>query len=203
MKIKFLFFLAAFAIVFSSSCSKDDTPEKTYMLGTPTVTDPGDYEVYSAAINAVLTNVSDFHIEQSTAKLNSLAKSDAPAKEKIITEIPSIDVKVFADILIKSEKTYLLDSKMNIPLKKYSLLSEEEKKDLFKGPSRWDNYYNKYSKSSGILSLSIIGYNDSKDQAILELSMYNNILAAEGFVAYLKKENGIWIVKKVLMTWVS
>ncbi len=88
----------------------------------------------------------------------------------------------------------------------FKLLSDDEQNYIFDGNDInkcWTNFYKTYSKSNGIISLSQIGFNNQKTQAVFEISHMAASLAGGGSIIYLQKEDNKWVVKDILYTWVS
>ncbi|TCN66743.1 hypothetical protein [Acetobacteroides hydrogenigenes] len=199
--------LSLVLLVLITACSKDEeikNPE--FKLATPDVIDEIDYQVYSAAISQVYQNLTYIVVFQPTSSIKSITPSDTKYKDILIGEFPNIDQNIFSDFVAKNDKIYNLDLKFNVVPKPFKLFSSEESVYYFKTLSLdngWKEFHNRYGQSNGIIDLSRIGFNSAKDQAILETGYYTASNAAEGAIVYLVKENNIWKVKKVVLTWVS
>lgn len=85
-------------------------------------------------------------------------------------------------------------------LESYELLCAAQH-DHYTTGDRWDAFYEEYSGTQGILSLSAAGHNAAKDEAIVYL---RNIVSAdhgEGYFVILKREGADWNTKYRVRTW--
>ncbi|MCD6235101.1 MAG: hypothetical protein J7K63_08715 [Candidatus Marinimicrobia bacterium] len=53
------------------------------------------------------------------------------------------------------------------------------------------------------VTLSAIGYNDEKTQALVETGILSAPLVGAGYLYFLEYEEGTWVIKKQLMIWIS
>jgi hypothetical protein len=63
--------------------------------------------------------------------------------------------------------------------------------------------FNVKQKDTVSVTLSRIGYNESKTQAMLTMSEVYGPLAGAGYLVFLKKNGDSWTVAKLLMIWIS
>ena len=108
----------------------------------------------------------------------------------------------------KNKSSALLENRfsVNVPI---VLMSEEDRDRIFQvkgegekktgNPKGFDEFYRLYPKSTGFISLSRIGYNPAKMQALV----YIGNLCGTGRVFLVVKEDGVWKVEYVAMTWIS
>jgi len=108
--------------------------------------------------------------------------------------------KDFKNQNINSEKIL----KSEIPNDKIVLISREEVDKIFKNNRKgWDNFYRKFPKSQGILTLSKIGFNENKTQAIVYYGNQSHYLAGIGYLAYYIKINDSWKLVGLSELWIS
>jgi hypothetical protein len=74
---------------------------------------------------------------------------------------------------------------------------------LVKGTTGWEEFYQLYPKSQGIMSLSRIGFNPSKTQAIVYVGNECGGLCGIGDFFLLRKESGKWRIQTQLNAWIS
>jgi hypothetical protein len=90
------------------------------------------------------------------------------------------------------------------------LLSEPELKLIFKpersygetGEEDWSNFRKVYQTFS-LLSLSRVGFNKSRDKALVELGSQYGYLAGEGKFYLLIKSGNKWKIKRKAVSWIS
>lgn len=191
----------------TTACSKDENstvPE--FKLATPDAIDAIDYQVYTVVLKQAYSTSTYFVVNQKTATVKSITSSDKTYKTALVSEFPNLDQTIFTNFTSKNDKIYNFDSKFEIAPTPFKLLSTEENDYDFKTlgiNEGWKAFHKQYGESNGIIDFSRIGFNNAKDQAVLETGRYTASLAAEGAIIYLVKENNIWKVKKILKTWVS
>lgn len=81
----------------------------------------------------------------------------------------------------------------------YVLLNEKESQDI-KG---WDEFYKKYPNSPGIISVSRVGFNKEKNQAVVYVGLQSDYLAGRGVIFLLEKKDNSWQIKKQTLLWIS
>ena len=115
-------------------------------------------------------------------------------------ELQEETFKDFKNQNINSEKIL----KSEIPNDKIVLISSEEVDKIFKNNRKgWDHFYRKFPKSQGILTLSKIGFNENKTQAIVYYGNQSHYLAGIGYLAYYIKINDSWKLAGLSELWIS
>jgi hypothetical protein len=84
---------------------------------------------------------------------------------------------------------------------KHVLVTEDEINNLMKG-GEWELFYDKYPKSQGIISLSRVGFDASKTQALVYFGNPTSATSGGGAYILLEKKGGTWIVKREIPMWV-
>jgi len=116
--------------------------------------------------------------------------------------MPELEQETIDDFKNKNKESYSLKEDMDIGVD-YLLISEEEIENIFQSATGWDDFYEKYPNSQGTMTLSKVGFNSEKDQALVYVGNQSHWLAGAGYYVLLVKENGDWIVKESIMTWIS
>lgn len=109
------------------------------------------------------------------------------------------DSTLFDDFKNKNAKAYKLETKFSIP-QTVILISKEE---LNENSTGWDAFHEKYPNSSGVIQISRVGFNSNQTQAILYFDYQYAMLWGEGYLIFLTKDEGKWIVKEQISLWVS
>jgi hypothetical protein len=183
--------------------NKEDKVEPEFKLDKVDNFDVNEYQIYSIIINEKFKQSTDLVIEQKTSSSLSIGNSYF---ESLRIENQNLDTTIFNDFIAKNDTTYNLDNKFNISTKSISMISDEEIKYFFNPQDLnkdWNEFYEKYPKSNGMIQFSRIGLNSDKSQAIVEMGHYYASLGADGFLLYLVKENNSWRIIKIINTWIS
>jgi hypothetical protein len=106
------------------------------------------------------------------------------------------------DFKNKNAKVYKLENKFSIP-QTVILISREELNKIFYNEKGWDAFYEKYPNSSGYIQISRVGFNSNQTQAILYYGNQYAGLGGEGYLIFLTKDEGKWIIKEKVGLWVS
>jgi hypothetical protein len=116
---------------------------------------------------------------------------------------PELADEIWSDFQIKNEKPSLLERRFTLGVE-YVFLSRQELESVFsKNPSGWEDFYAKYPRSQGILTLSRVGFNEAKDTAVLYEGNQWHGAAGEGNMVLMKKTAGRWTVQDKAMMWTS
>lgn len=190
-------------IVLLYSCSNDDD-EPTFALHEATITNPEDYDVYSKIINSGYdTNL----------VLNQLATKGSPSitDEYIIQDLvdnnPGFETSM-VETLINLDDSYL-GNNFNCDPIIIHLTSPEELNYIFNNQNEfeenWLNFFEHYNNNNliGLYQFSRVAYNNDHSKALVELSQMYGPLFGYGYVFYLEKENGNWVIKDTIEAWVS
>ena len=84
---------------------------------------------------------------------------------------------------------------------RFDLIPDEEIACLFENYF-WDDFYAKYPDSEGIISFGRPVINDN-GEALVITSYSCNTLCGGGSSLTLVKENGIWVIDEVIVTWLN
>jgi len=225
-KVFFIIFAAAVLSGCINTPPSDNTPMPTSPpLQTSNLTETVSPIVTPTVIINVTTNESDI-IPDSEYKVYSsviLSKNDPQSVNKIViyplTYNQTIcynydcfqnfknyslknDSMLVGDYKNKNARTYKLANKFSIP-QTVILISEEELNEIFQNKKGWDEFNEKYSNSSGIIQISRVGFNSNQTQAILYYSYQRGLVWGEGYLIFLTKYEGKWMVKEENLLWVS
>ncbi|GAF02733.1 hypothetical protein [Saccharicrinis fermentans] len=118
-------------------------------------------------------------------------------------DFDTILVKTHGDL---NENSVNFGEQFHDETKEIILITSEELSYVFDSQDLnrdWEEFYNDYENSNGIIRFSRIAYNDDKTQAIFEIGHSYASLGGGGSIIYLKKQDGIWTITEVIPTWIS
>jgi len=220
-------FFIIFAIAVLSGCvntpPSDNTPiPTTTPVQTTNLTETVSPTVTQTAIINVTSNESDI-IPNSEYEVYSsviLSRNYSPSVNKIVIyQLTNYqtwynndsfqnfknyplknDSMLVGDFKNKNAKAYKLDNKFLIP-QTVIIISEKELNEL--NAKDWSAFHEKYPNSSGVIQISRVGFNSNQTQAILYFDYHYDMLWGEGYLIFLTKDEGKWIVKEQVSLWVS
>jgi len=167
-----------------------------------------DYQIYSFVLSEIQPNSDFLVLNKLTTKLRSISEEvDKDYYPQLFKQnFPELSKTVFKDYQKKNSTIASLENKFEIISKTVKLISKNELDSIFStqyGSENWNRFYNEFPKSKGLITLSRIGFNSCRTEAVLEISITKESLNAEGWILLLKKENNIWGIKKMVKTWIS
>lgn len=102
-----------------------------------------------------------------------------------------------------NKTSHRLDRKFDLAVP-YVLLTERENNEIFrKGWDGWKRFYDKYQGSFGEVSVSALGFNRERNQALVYVGHACGSLCASGQYVLLVKTEGAWKIDKDLLMWIS
>jgi hypothetical protein len=161
--------------------------------------DPEEYSVFSVLMNSLYP---DSRIKLLVFNEKTNADLIHGVTEFIEKELPELEQATLNDFINKNKHSYLLSQNLNLRVD-YSLISEGTRENIFQKENAWGEFYNRYPGSQGITTLSRVGFNSIKTQALVYEGTQSDYLAGRGFYILLAKENGAWKIKKTVLAWVS
>ncbi len=169
-----------------------------------TVIEPEEYAVYSSLLNQMFTN-------EKTNQLvieNLTSADDFQPIQKRKKGLSSLSKEIIEDSITKNTKSYELSDKFNSEAN-VKLLGGSEREELFKKLNEnyyeWGKVFRQKYPAGGvtIISLSRVGFNAEKSQALVFTDYQCGWTCGEGNYVLLTKKEGQWKVKKKSMKWIS
>jgi hypothetical protein len=180
--------------------------------------DDEEYAVYSALINNDLGDRGSRSSSSSTADADRVLVIDARTSlwdisvgdesSNFFAELKKssqeLQPETANDLQVKSNEVTNLERKFDIKIK-YVLVSDEEIEGFFKsGVDGWKTFYQKYPNSNGFLTLSRVGFNADRTQALVYKGWHCGGLCGSGSYFLLRKKKGGWVVgPSIGPAWVS
>jgi len=188
--------------IFLNSCKKDsDNQRPEFKLEQADSMTDEDYEIYSLVIDSLYSN-STIILHQQTSQVDEYFYSF----NSFIDINSNIDSSLVDDFLLQNDSVYNFIDNFNCLDNEVVLISTSEIEYIFNGQdinNNWDEFYNVYPNSEGLVKLTRIGYNQNRTQAIFGLGNQYASLGGEGCLIYLEKINNNWTIVNVSLTWIS
>ena len=192
------------AILFFQSCNKDTQETKPeFKLAPADSISQEEYDIYSLVINEFFST-KEVIISQRTNTSSYLKY--APYDSVLTNEEPNFDTTIYSNYEQINNLSYYFADNFTSDIRKIILITHEEFQYFFTGNdinSGWEEFHKEYPDAGGIISFTRIGFNSEKTQALFEISDQYGSLGGEGHIIYLAKENGKWVIKDTIFTWIS
>ncbi len=185
--------------------SETSTANKASQLTLPV--DPEEYVVYSLLINDLLVkeNVKQVVIERNTSGLSFSPVYQGQEMRDIQLSIKGLDKETISDFYAKNLQRYQLQYLFKLKIA-YVLINNilvEFEENPKPGMSAWDEFYRKYEGAQGLASLSRVGFNSNKSQALVYLGNQSGLTLGQGRFILLIKKHGIWEIRDKMKAWIS
>jgi hypothetical protein len=167
---------------------------------------PEEYAVYSALIERMFIRK---EVELIVIKHQTSAYSSDPGRlgetlEQVRKAMPGLKPETVADFQSRNNRPSLLEKLFDLKVK-VALISKDEVEHLFgAGGGWWKTFYERYPKSQGILTLSQVGFNPEKNQALVYVGNQRGGLDGAGSYILLTREEGDdWVIADSAGMWIS
>lgn len=197
--IKILIFLSFFSFLFS--CSSDDEA-KQFPFEQPSVIDAEDYNVYTA----IIKSYNDDYVVVTQKTIGTFISCiDCSFLEQLAEDNPGFEPEMAATLVEVNQNPLYLDESFAISSAQVVLVSEAQLNYIFNSDSSkdWKQFRNIFQNVFGYKQFSAVAFNTDKTKALVDVANVCGPLCSEGRLYYLEKENGLWIIKKTVGTWIS
>ena len=113
------------------------------------------------------------------------------------------DTEAFSDLKAKNKAQSVLENKFNVKSPCILMTGEAESKLFYSTPSEpkdeawvakvrssWKQFYEEYPGAQGILTISRVGFNSDKSEAVVYIHNVASLMNASGKLFFLTKKNG-------------
>lgn len=161
-----------------------------------------EYDVYAALINEMYVRgqVELIVIVDYTA--TGLGDDLDKTLEYVAESISDVQKETLDDFKIQNDQSYPLSDDFDLDVT-HKLISQQEMTEIFSEGDGWDEFYTKHPNSQGTMTLSRVGFNQERDQALVYVGNQGHWLAGAGYYVLLAKENGVWVIQGEVMVWIS
>lgn len=168
----------------------------------------GDYAIYSAVLDLeeawecfgespeylVLLQVTRaFDPFPSTSPQDETVDRSEPP-EWLSEAFPGLERETFLDYMNKNRTSARLTgpflTRFDVVLTTWRIEDQYGKSDR----DPWEGFYEKYPRSSGFITLSRVGYNKARDQALVHFSRWQGVMSGSGYLVFLTRVNDTWSV---------
>jgi hypothetical protein len=196
----------AIAVLAGMSCARQRSKPTSVPAG-PTALE---YEIYSMLVD--LRSIVGTGYPRGNAKLvviqgrtstRDLDRLGKRAFEELSKRLPGLSRETFDEFVARNKQHYPLRNRFHVKVK-CAFISEKELDSIFdEGGGWWPEFYRRYPESQGILTLSRVGFNRAKDQALVCVGDDWGNLAGAGYCVLVVRKKAAWRVRGTVGLWVS
>jgi hypothetical protein len=189
------------AVAASSACThRGETKQQgAAPPGSPERVGPEEYTVYGALIRAMFVEegVRLLVIEQMTT-LGPIPAGELPQEmERVRRKLPELPAEAAEDFVEKNRAPAPLERSITLPAS-YVLVDGREVREM-----DWGDFYRKYPKSQGRMSLSRVGFDRDFKWALVYVGNQSGGKTGVGYYVIMVKRDGGWQVGGRTAAWVS
>jgi hypothetical protein len=139
----------------------------------------------------------EFIGEQQTSQFQILDRENIPVEADTIENYNTLNKEA-----AKLKYKFGISPKVNLATDAELKPIFEKIKEGDRGKAYKDALMKKYETTT-IIRLSRVGFNKSKNQALIHVGYICGVLCGEGRYIVLSKENDVWTIKRKIMSWIS
>jgi hypothetical protein len=130
--------------------------------------------------------------------------SDSPQEsaDYIKSSLADISRQTLDSFVERNQESHALSPGMDLGVE-YKLLTYEELKKISSQSNWGEKPTEAYPGSYGYLIFSRVGFNNTLDQAVIYVGSVGGPLMGSGSYFLMEKQNGEWIMKDEVMSWIS
>lgn len=117
--------------------------------------------------------------------------------------MPKLQIETFESFLQNNRRKVKLEKSEFQTDKKVFFISDEETSKIFEKGNGWVEFYEKYGKTQGILTLSIIGFNNDLTQGLVYRGNNTDWKNGAGYLILFRKLNDIWEIEEYIRISIS
>ena len=161
----------------------------------------GEPDPEEQAVYAVL--FSDYHRDRIVLKETTDSGLGFMNQDSLPQELPGLSPGLWSDYLARNDRAYPLSAEMEIGVN-YVFLDDREMGDIFDDSvNGWEEFYRRYPDLPGITTLSRVGFNRERTEALVYMGAQFHYLAGAGNLYRLEKQDGVWKIVEKVMLWIS
>ncbi|MBU2044498.1 MAG: hypothetical protein KJ619_04670 [Candidatus Omnitrophica bacterium] len=168
------------------------------------VFEPEEYLIYSTAIDSWCGDdkLAEIFIRDHTA----IYQSGQPVETELNylrEKMPTLGDQIINDFKAKNIKAYSLEPFLN-QRANCTIVSQAELNAIFDHNPYWDRYYRRNPRSEGIITFSRVGFNQTRDQALLHVgSQWDRATGSGIYIMFSRQKDSSWKVESELRSWNS
>lgn len=181
-------------------------------------TDQTEYDIYSIAIKELYINDrTSMIVIKDYTRFPYYLFQDKETYDNLIDRVPGLSDETFRNFHDKNKfliefpltnyglvNSFKLHRQFNLSLE-YKIVDPDDLKEIFEPDllAGWKKFYEVYPGSQGNMKLSRVGFNSTRDQALLYIGNTRHWLAGKGWLILFTRKDGKWIITFKEDLWIS
>jgi hypothetical protein len=157
------------------------------------------YLVYSTLIEEMAGDAGLIVIRDSTRL--EFVDDISETLEHIRESTLGVGEDVLRDFRVKNAHPLQLENRFSF-IGTIVLMGQEEFDSIFVGGGVWDEFYERYPESNGIMTFSRVGFNSRFDEALVYIGHQSHFKDGAGYYVFLKKLRDGWTVGETTLAWI-
>ncbi len=183
MKVNYIVLLSLLLAIYS--CTEDSSPVNSEEDNINEI----EYSVYSSTLN-YLNTIGDY--SYILLRDSTVGADVSVLYDDIQANFDSIEIETIDDYQLRNSEIVKLQNIDSLSLQ-FTFISDS---------ITITNWRDNFPDAKLIISISRVGFNSDRNQALLYYAEYLDLFAASGYLVFLEKSD-TWVVKKLLMLWIS
>lgn len=186
-------------------CEKENKEEKPeFTLKEPDQIPEEEYNIYALVIDERYSSEKIVIAQHTTTRFDLTYQ--APFYDLLLDSFPDFDTSLVQIHKELNEEAINFGNAFKSETKQITVISSEELSYIFDShdvEKDWDEFFNDYEGSNGVIRFTRIAFNEDKTQSIFEMGRQYAGLGGFGSIVYLTKQEDGWIIEKIIITWIS
>jgi hypothetical protein len=169
------------------------------------VPDGEEYAVYAALLKEMFVRK---ETKQLVVKKHTLVDDLSVGDPALTAKFATLSQRTVDDFKSRNEQSYELNDQFNLGVK-INFISREELDKLFPSPPRegapdgWETFNQRFPTAYAIITLSRVGFNEDRSQALIFVAFGCGWLCGEGNYVFLTKKDRAWKIEAKSGTWIA
>jgi hypothetical protein len=164
-----------------------------------------EYAVYDAILEYLLdTGELQCIVLKDFTTARHLINEEEKTLQYVRENLPEMPLVVWDNFVSRNRAPVALEPVFHFALPMV-LISQEAINGIFfaQEGDGWKRFYDTYQGAQGIMDISQAGFGPDFTQALVYAGNQSNYLAGIGFLYYMEKASGKWILRNSVMVWIS
>jgi len=164
-----------------------------------------DQAVYQTVLDSVVVPWASSGIRQLVIRNRTSVHRQVAGSFERFYRLPQVDSAAVRGLEARSREPHPLTGLRSLKLRIPIVLVDDQTLNAFPKDldQYWSQFYQRYPGSSGLISLSSIGYNSKSDFAILMMYQECGVMCGNGYIAALRRVGETWGIVAIEGTPVS
>jgi hypothetical protein len=153
-----------------------------------------DQAVYQTVVDSIFAPWVSSGIRQLVIRNHTSVHRGGSAAFRAFSQLPGFDTVAMRDFEARASEAHSLAGIRSLRVRIPIVLVDDQTLDSFsKGLDKyWSEFYQRYPGSSGLISLSPVGYNSKADFAILMVYQECGVVCGNGYAIALRRQGETW-----------